>query len=298
MRAPTATLGRLRAQARSMTLKEAVKEVLAAYERNDLLTAASAIAFQVLFALVPLTLFALGLLGTLGLDQVWTRDVAPQLQDSLSPAGFSVVKSTVEKVLGGKQLFWVSIGAAVTVWEISGAVRGVMGTFDRIYGSRRKRGFKERYLVSLWLSVATGLLLLSAVAVFTLGPWLIGGVAVSILRWPVAAALLLATMGLLVHFAPADRQPLDWVSFGAVLVVVAWLGTSVVFAFYVRNIASYGTIFGALATVIIVFEYLYLSAIAFLTGAQLDALVRQRLQPEVDDGEGQARPGRLVAAPS
>jgi membrane protein len=276
MRAPTATLVRLRDQARTITLKEAVKEVLAAYERNDLLTYASAIAFQVMFALVPLALFALGLLGTLGLDDVWSRHLAPEVHKHVSPAAYTVIGSTVEKVLRSRQLFWVTLGAAITVWEISGAMRAVMGVFDRIYGSERKRGFKERYLTSLWLSVAVGGLLLAAVAVFALGPVLLGTVA-AILRWPVTALLMFVTIALVVHFAPSDRQPLDWVSFGAVLVVVAWLGTSVVFAFYVRDVANYGSIFGALATVIIVFEYLYLAAIAFLTGAQVDALIRERL---------------------
>src|SRR3954468_5781897 len=117
MRAPTATLAHVREQARTITLKEAVTEVLAAFERNDLLTYASAIAFQVLFALVPLTLFALGLLGTLGLDEIWTKDVGPDVSRSVSPAGFSVIDSTVDKVLGGKQFFWITIGAAITVWE-------------------------------------------------------------------------------------------------------------------------------------------------------------------------------------
>jgi membrane protein len=152
-----------------------------------------------------------------------------------------------------------------------------MGVFDRIYGSRRRRDFKERYLTSIWLSTACAVLLLLAVAVFALLP-LFAGTWASIVRWPVAAALLFVTIALLVHVAPADRQPLEWVTVGALLVVVAWLGTSVVFAFYVRDIASYGSIFGALATVVIVLTYIYVSSIAFLTGVQLDALVQQELR--------------------
>jgi membrane protein len=296
MHAPTATLAHVRAQARAITLKEAGRGVLAAYDRNDLLTYASAIAFQVLFALVPLALFALGLLGTLGLDEVWTRDVAPDIARNVSPAAFSVIDDTVGKVLGSRQLFWVTLGAVIAVWEISGATRAVMGVFDRIYGSERERDFKERYLTSLWLSVAAGGLLLLATAAFMLGPIALGTPA-AILRWPIVALLLFTAVGLFVHFAPADRQPLDWVSFGSILVVVAWLGTSVGFAFYVRDIASYGSIFGALATVIIVFEYLYLAAIAFLTGAQVDALIRARVaRAEEPEARGASEPPVAVGA--
>jgi membrane protein len=274
MHAPAATLGRLRDEFRAVPARDLVREVLRCYSRNDLLTYASAIAFQVFFALIPLLLFACGLLGFTGLKTVWTDDVAPKLYDSTSVAAYTLINHTVVRVLSREALFWVTIGFVIAVWEMSGAMRAVMGVFDRIYGSRRKRGFRERYVTSILLAVATGALLLASVAVFTLGSHLWGGF--SLLRWPLCALMLFAAIALMVRMAPADRQPLEWVSFGSLLVVVAWLGTSVAFAFYVRNIASYGSIFGALATLIIAFEYLYLAAIAFLTGAQLDAIVRER----------------------
>jgi membrane protein len=292
MRAPTATLGRLRAQAREITAKEAVKDLLDAYARNDLLTVASAIAFQVLFALIPFTLFCLALLGALHLESLWTDHLAPSLEHSASPPAFAVLRDTVGRIFGSRQGFWITVGAVITVWEISGAMRGIMGVIDRIYGSVRERGFKERYWTSIWLSIATGVLLMAAFTVFAITP-LFAGTVMSIARWPLAAVLLFGAIYLIVHFAPADRHPADWVSFGSLLVVVAWFGTSAVFAFYVRDVADYGSIFGALATVIIVFEYLYLSSIAFLTGLQVDALIRERLEREEDAAKDGTR---LVAA--
>jgi membrane protein len=68
------------------------------------------------------------------------------------------------------------------------------------------------------------------------------------------------------------------VTFGSTVVIVAWLGSSAVFGWYLTTLASYGSVFGALATAVVLLTYLYLSAIAFLTGVQLDALVQQRLR--------------------
>jgi membrane protein len=62
------------------------------------------------------------------------------------------------------------------------------------------------------------------------------------------------------------------VSAGTAIVVLAWTLTSLAFGLYVAKVADYNSIFGSLATVIILFEYLYLSACAFLTGALLDAI--------------------------
>jgi membrane protein len=255
-------------------LRELVREVLRAYRRNDLLTYASAIAFQVAFALIPFTLFAIGLLGALGLEDVWKQDVAPELRSSVSPAAFTLINSTALKVLGSKNLFWVTAGLVIAVWEMSAGMRAVMGAFDRIFGSHRTRSARERYLVSIGLAVVVGVLLLAATAVFMLGPAVSG--VLTILRWPVSAALLLAAIAVQLRFAPADRQAIRWVSLGSLLVVGAWLGTSLAFAFYIRDIADYGTVYGALAVVIIAFEYLYLASVAFLTGAQLDQIARER----------------------
>jgi membrane protein len=286
-------LGRVRDEARAISAREAVKELLKAFERNDLLTFASAIAFQVFFALIPLALFALALMSGLGLSDVWSRDIAPDLRESASPAAYTLIDDTVRKVLSEKQFFWLTIGAVITIWEMSGATRAIMDVFDRIYESDRRRSFRERYAVSIVLSIAAGALILAAAAAIQLAPLAVDG-PVALLRWPLAVLLLSISVALLVRYAPADSHPDGWVSFGSLVVVVAWLGTSLAFTFYLTNFARYGSIFGALATIIVTFEYLYLASIAFLTGAQVDALVRERVE---GDASGDGVPEREEAGP-
>lgn len=82
-------------------------------------------------------------------------------------------------------------------------------------------------------------------------------------------------MWLLLRFAPAHPGPQRWISFGSGLCVIAWVGTSLVFGFYVTQIADYSSIFGSLATVFVLLTYLYVSAVSFLIGAEVDALVRE-----------------------
>lgn len=91
-------------------------------------------------------------------------------------------------------------------------------------------------------------------------------------------ALLLLVVGVLGRFAPATRRPVRWGSFGALLVVLGWVAMSLIFTWYVRSVADYGSIYGSLATVIVTMEYLYLSAIVFLTGIQIDALTRRSVE--------------------
>ncbi len=246
-----------------------VREVLRGYSRVNLLTYANAIAFQIVFALIPFGLFALGLAGFLGLEDLYEKHLQPELADSTSANVFAVLDDTFRKVLGSKQLYWVTIGAAFTVWKMSGAMRAVMGVFERIYdsGDGDGRGAVARYRVSILLAIGTGTLLLAAVAATQLLPAYVG--------WPLAIVLMVATVALIVHYAPSEQPPWQFVSLGTALVVIAWVGTSVAFGFYVTQIADYGSIFGNLATAIILFEYLYLAATAFLTGALVDTILRE-----------------------
>jgi membrane protein len=266
-----------------MNLREAVTGVLRGYDEHDLLTFASAIAFQVLFAIIPLALVGLGLLGAFGLEEQWSGEWRDRVRESVSEPAFRVIDNTVGRTLSERHVFWITAGALVAVWEISGAMRAIMNVFDRIYGSHRVRSFAERLRVSLGLGLCVAALLLAATASVTLGDDLLRDLGVESplvlwLRWPVALALLFAVVALLVSRAPVDHQPWHWVTFGSVVVVAAWAVTSAVLGWYLTAVADYGSVFGALATVVIVLSYLYFASAAFLTGAQLDALVRERVE--------------------
>jgi membrane protein len=278
-----ALLRHIAVELRAMTLREAVRELARCHRERDLLTFASAIAFHVLFAIIPLALFGLGLLGGLGLEDQWTREWAPSARASMSPAAFQVVDDTVRRALGQQQVFWMTAGAALAVWRISSTMRTIMDAFDRIYESRHRRSFAQRMRVSLLLGAAVTGLLLAAAGCVMLGDEALRGVGIQSgpilwLRWPLGLVLLFAVVALLVAFAPADRQPARWVGFGSIVVVAAWAGASLVLGWYVTSVADYGSIFGALASVVVALAYLYVASAAVLTGAQLDALVRERVQ--------------------
>jgi len=99
-------------------------------------------------------------------------------------------------------------------------------------------------------------------------------VLVFLVRWALAVGFLAFAVGLLVHVAPATTQPLPWVSLGTTIVTVAWVIVSVGFYYYLTALASYESVFGSLASVIVGFGYLYASTTTFLFGAQLDAIIR------------------------
>src|SRR3954454_21759718 len=201
--------------ARALSPRAAVAAVAQGFKQNDLLTYASAISFQVFFALVPLALLALGLLGAFGLSEWWSTDAAHTVKENVSAPVFRVVNDTVHKILAQRQLFWVTLGAVIAVWEVSGAMSATMQVLNRVYGTEEGRSFWRKLWESIVLSTAVTVMLLLAAAVVKVGPRAAKGafgegVLVSVVgflaSWGLALALIFGVVMLVVLFPPDTRR--------------------------------------------------------------------------------------------
>src|SRR5215208_6618544 len=149
-----------------MSVRALTRDVLRAFRENDLANFASAIAFRIVLALVPFLLFLLALLGFVDLEEVWRTDVAPELKKNASDVAFKLIDDTVRQVLSEKQLWWLTAGLALTLWELSAATRVTMAALDRMFGYQRRRGLVVRFGPAArqsapWVSFGTGLVLAS-----------------------------------------------------------------------------------------------------------------------------------------
>ena len=213
---------------------------------------------------------------------MWRVHLEPQIRANVSPAVFQVLNGAVTKVFTGRRILWATFGGALALWQISGATRAVMGALERIYEAPAERPFVKRYAISFVLSIeVAGCFVLAALCVlFAPFFWtadhggLVSQALGLLVRWVLVIGLLAVVVALLVRHAPARAQKLPWVSLGAGLVIGTWVICSLAFYFYLTDIASYQSVFGSLAAVIVAMAYLYLSTTVFLFGAQLDSIIR------------------------
>jgi membrane protein len=265
-----------------MPVRELTMDVVRSFQRNGLANFASAMAFQVLLAMVPFLLFLLALVGFLDVEELWRNDVAPELKDAVSAPAYRLIEDTVQKVLNQKRVWWLTAGFLLTLWELSAATRVTMTALDTIFGRRRLRSVLEMLPRSLALGAAMGLCVILAIAIVRFGPLLTGdlhgvlAVLSFLVRWLLAAGVLAVGVGLIMRYGSATSQPLPWVSLGTGLVLLAWTLSSIAFGLYATYIASYGSIFGPLSTFFVLLVYLWLAANAFLVGIQVDACLRER----------------------
>jgi membrane protein len=272
------------------TLKDVSRQLITATADNDLLTYASAVSYQIVFALAPVMLASLAVLGFLNLEEVWDSELAPRLRQSVSSEMFEIVDSRARSVLESRNSFWLTTGVVLALWYISGATRTLMGVMNRIYATEDTRSFWRRMGISLLLSAAAALCFGLAAIALHVSPALIGRLDVGfgysalagVLRWALTLIPLYVALLLFVHHAPARRRTISYGSLTATVIVGGWVATSIIFRWYVTSLASYESLFGSLASVIIAMVYLYLSAVVLIFGLQLDALVRQRLGDGAD----------------
>ena len=260
------------------SFKELVGLWVDLFRRHNLLTYASAIAFQALVALVAVALLALAVLGEIGQQNVWTNHIGPAIEPKVLIQVYGGIDGTVQRIFDSSSLGLILFAAVLTVWEISGVVRALMGAMAQIYEVEEDRPWWVRFGISIALGVVlTGailgaLLLATAARTAVHGSW---GAPFAVMRWLVAIVLIVLAFGALVRFAPVKPRTTRWASGGATLVVVAWIVQALIFVEYLRRLANYRTAAGSLLGIYFLTTFLYVAAIIIMVGIELDEQLRQ-----------------------
>jgi membrane protein len=262
-------------QPRWQSFKKIVGLWVELFDEHNLLTYASAIALRTFIAGVACILFMLGILGTTHEERLWRSTIAPQIKPKVLPHVFAGIDQTVNRVFSSSSVGLLAVAAALAVWEVSGIVRAAIGALDEIYETPETRPWWVRFPLSFGLAVLFLIAVLGAVAIVwgghVSGSW---SIPVLILRWPAAAVLVAVAFDLIVRWAPVERRHARWTSLGAALVVVGWIGQTLIFGAYVRSFANFRTAVGSLEVFIFLATFCYVAAIILLVAMELDELVR------------------------
>jgi membrane protein len=245
---------------------------------------AAALTYYGILSIFPALLVlvaAFGLLGDSTTDKVQEQvdDLAPgQVGDFLNQAINQVRENA------GAAGTVAIIGLLVAFWSASGYVGAFMRASNSIYDVPEGRPVWKTIPTRLALTAGVGILLIASalIVVFT-GPLAqqagdligVGPTAVtvwSIVKWPVLLILVSLMFSLLYWVAPNARQGgWRWITVGGLVAVVAWIIISALFAVYLANFASYNKTYGAIAGVVVFLVWLWLTNLAILLGAEINA---------------------------
>jgi membrane protein len=246
---------------------------------------AAALTYYAVLALFPAAIALTSLLGLVG-QGTESVDEVLKILDNLGAKGVTDAVGPTLRDLSANQSAGLALVAGLlgALWSASGYVGAFGRAMNRVYEIREGRPvWKLRPAMLALTAVLVVLTALSLAALVLTGPVVdqvarslgLGSTFVtvfSIVKWPVLVLVVVLIVALLYYFTPNIRQPkFRWVSVGAVLAIVVWALASAAFGFYVANFSSYDKTYGALAGVIVFLLWLWLTNLALLFGAELDA---------------------------
>lgn len=250
--------------------------------KNQLSIIAAGVAFYFLLAVIPALTAMMSLYGLLFdphdvIEQInGLGGILPGQALELLTVQLSDLAQTNRDALG----LGVAGGLVLALWSSSVGVRKLMDALNVAYGVSESRGFIERTVLALALTLGAllvGVLAIAAIVLLPAAQGLLGltsllQVSLSLVRWPLVAVLFLLALGVLYRWGPSrEGARWRWISWGAGVATVLWVVGSGLFSWYVTHFSSYNKSYGSLGGVVILLIWFLMSAYVTLIGAELDA---------------------------
>src|SRR5215213_622380 len=273
--------------------KRTAKEVKA--DQVPLLSAG--VAFYALLSLFPAIIAGVSIYGLVA-DPTTVRDQIANLTKLLSPETADLVGKQLVQVTSGANGalgFATVVGILTALWSASSGMKALITGVNLAYDETETRKFVK--LRGLALLLTLGAMVLVGVALATIvGYPPIADTLPTVLRWLVAilrfvilGGLLVVGLAVLYRYAPDRDQPRwSWVSWGSGIATLLWVLATIGFALYANFFGNYNKTYGALAGVIILMFWLFLSAFVVLVGAELNT--EMELPTAKDTTAGPTRP--------
>lgn len=279
--------------------KDIAKRTAGEIKEDNVVLLAAGVAFYFWVSLIPAIIAAIMIYGLVADPQ----QIQQQIQSLLSTLSQDARQVISEPIASAAAAGGLSVGALISIagvlWSASSGMNGLIKGISVAYDESDERGFvKTRGLA---IALTLGGILFLGVAVFLIGvvPALLGNLglgsggrtAANVLRWPVLAIVIMVALAVVYKLAPDRDDPkVRWASWGAVIATILWLIGSGLFSWYVSSMgsASYNKTYGALAGVIILNLWLFLTAFIVLLGAEINS--EMEAQTARDTTRGEPRP--------
>ncbi len=273
-------------------LKRSAKETSA----DQMPLIAAGVAFYSFLSLFPALIAAVMIYG-LAADRQTVLEQSEDLTQALPDDAASLITDQLKAIIATPEQslgLGLLVALALALYSASGGVGNMVTAVNLAYDEEETRGFVKRKLLSLGLTVGAIIFIVIAVGLIAVVPVLLETVVPSgagywlaqIGRWVLLLVAISLALSVLYRLAPDRDDPqFKWVSVGAVVATVLWLVASVGFSVYVSNFGSYGKTYGALAGVVVLLLWLWITNLVVLLGAEINAEAEQQTAADTTTGE-------------
>ena len=272
--------------------KRTGQEILA----DNCMGLAAQLAFYFFLALFPALLFVVAIVSFVPVEGL-IDSITASLARVAPYEVLSLIKDQITTIANDKAGGLLTLGMLGTIWSTSSGVTAIIDTLNQAYDIQESRPWWKVKLVALGLTIALAVFIVGSFALVLVGPTLAAKIAAavhlgpvftltwSILQWPVVFGVVALGIALVYYFAPDAEQEWIWITPGSVFATFLWVLISLGFKFYVANFGSYNATYGAIGGVIVTMLWFYVSSLAVLVGAELNAEIEHASPYGKDPGE-------------
>ena len=273
-------------------VKRTAREVLA----DNCLGLAAQLAYYFFLALFPALLFITAIISFIpvtGLLDAITGMLARVAPNEV----LSIVQDQILKIAHEQNGGLLTIGMLGTIWSTSSGVNAIIETLNQAYDIQEGRPWWKVKVIALGLTLALALFIVISFALVLVGPTVAEKIAVwahmgpafawtwKVLQWPIVFALVAFAIAMIYYYAPDAEQEWIWITPGSIVATLLWLLISLAFKFYVVHFTSYNATYGTIGGVIVLMLWFYVSSLAVLMGAELNAEIEHASSYGKERGE-------------
>lgn len=302
-----------------LTWKGLGQRVWAQMNNDDVWGRAAQLSYYFLLALFPLLIFLTSVIGIImGSGTGLRHNLFNYLSQVMPPSAYQLVSDTMRSVAESSGGDKISFGILAALWAASNGMGAISESLNAAYNVKESRPWWRARLVSISLTIAIAVLIMTALILILYGGDIAEKIAASygygdmfttmwtILQWPIVLFFILLAFSLIYFFAPDLKdQDWKWVTPGSLIGVGLWILVSILFRFYLRFFDSYSATYGSLGAVIILMLWFYLTGLAILIGGEInseienaaaekgapDAKERGEKAPDENEKKGEGKKG-------
>ena len=271
-------------------INDVLKFVIKGFSRGVLVTRASSIAFNLLMALLPATIFLFTLIPYIPIPNFQQELI--RLFESILPVDvYNLMENTIVDIVTNKSGSLLFVMLFATIVFSTNGIHAVIHAFVTTSHNFKSRSWVNQRKVSvilllvglIMIAIAGALIIFGKEAISTLVELgiLEKSVVISIfifLKWIVVILLLFLAISFLYYLAPAKRHDFRFITAGSTLATLLFIITSLGFSSYVNNFGPYNKIYGWIGTLMVILLWLYLNSIALLIGFELNVSIKDARQ--------------------
>ena len=267
-------------------ISNVIRFIIQGFSKGVLVTRASSIAFNLLMALLPASIFLFTLIPFIPIPN-FQQELIELFENILPVSAFSFLETTIIDIVTNKSGGLLLIMFLATIFFSTNGIHAVIHAFVVSAHSFKSRSWIHQRKISIILLLIVLMMIAIAATLVIFGKMTINklveyeilerSLVISILillKWIVVILLLFLAISFLYYLAPAKRADFRFISPGSTLATMLFILTSLGFSAYVNNFGHYNKLYGWIGTLMIILIWLYLNSIALLIGFELNVSIK------------------------